>query len=74
MNNTVSMNMFVDTLRNNVDDFLNTTSFPGLILTVQRVLVQHSLNDTSAARSLIKDLLSCSSHSAAIQQLFKYMM
>lgn len=74
MDNIVTMNTFTDILKKNIDLILDTTTLPGIVLAVQRILVQNKLDNTEAGRELTKALLQCTSHADAAQQLFKYMM
>ena len=74
MDNIVTMNTFTDVLKKNIDEILATTTVPGVVLAVQKVLVQNNLDETEASRQLTRELLSSLSHADAVQKVFKYMM
>lgn len=74
MDNTVTINTFTDVLKKNIDEILATTTVPGVVLAVQKVLVQNNLDETEAGRQLTRELLSSLSHTDAVQKVFKYMM
>lgn len=74
MGNIVTMNTFTDILKKNIDEILDTTTVPGVVLAVQKVLIQNSLDETEAGRQLTRELLSSLSHTDAVQKVFKYMM
>lgn len=74
MDNTVTMNTFTDALKKNIDEILATTTVPGVVLAVQKVLIQNNLDETTAGRQLTRELLSSLSHTDAVQKVFKYMM
>ena len=74
MDNTVTINTFTDVLKKNIDEILATTTVPGVVLAVQKVLIQNNLDETTAGRQLTRELLSSLSHTAAVQKVFKYMM
>ena len=74
MDNTVTINTFTDVLKKNIDEILATTTVPGVVLAVQKVLVQNNLDETEAGHQLTRELLSSLSHTDAVQKVFKYMM
>lgn len=74
MDNIVTMNTFTDVLKKNIDEILATTTVPGAVLAVQKVLVQNNLDETKVGRQLTRELLSSLSHTDAVQKVFKYMM
>ena len=74
MDSIVTMNTFTDVLKKNIDEILATTTVPGVVLAVQKVLVQNNLDETEAGRQLTRELLSSLSHTDAVQKVFKYMM
>ena len=74
MDNIVTMNTFTDVLKKNIDEILATTTVPGVVLAVQKVLIQNNLDETTAGRQLTRELLSSLSHTDAVQKVFKYMM
>ena len=74
MDTIVTMNTFTDVLKKNIDEILATTTVPGAVLAVQKVLVQNNLDETEAGRQLTRELLSSLSHTDAVQKVFKYMM
>ena len=74
MDNIVTMNTFTDILKKNIDEILATTTVPGVVLAVQKVLIQNSLDETEAGRQLTRELLSSLSHTDAVQKVFKYMV
>ena len=74
MDTIVTMNTFTDVLKKNIDEILATTTVPGIVLAVQKVLVQNNLDETEAGRQLTRELLSSLSHTDAVQKVFKYMM
>ena len=74
MDNIVTMNTFTDVLKKNIDEILATTTVPGAVLAVQKVLIQNNLDETTAGRQLTRELLSSLSHTDAVQKVFKYMM
>lgn len=74
MDNIVTMNTFTDVLKKNIDEILATTTVPGAVLAVQKVLIQNNLDETLAGRQLTRELLSSLSHTDAVQKVFKYMM
>ena len=74
MDNTVTINTFTDVLKKNIDEILATTTVPGVVLAVQKVLVQNNLDETAAGRQLTRELLSSLSHTDAVQKVFKYMI
>ena len=74
MDTIVTMNTFTDVLKKNIDEILATTTVPGVVLAVQKVLVQNNLDETEAGRQLTRELLSSLSHTDAVQKVFKYMM
>lgn len=74
MDNIVTMNTFTDVLKKNIDEILATTTVPGVVLAVQKVLIQNNLDETEAGRQLTRELLSSLSHTDAVQKVFKYMM
>ena len=74
MDTIVTINTFTDVLKKNIDEILATTTVPGVVLAVQKVLVQNNLDETEAGRQLTRELLSSLSHTDAVQKVFKYMM
>ena len=74
MDTIVTMNTFTDVLKKNIDDILDTATVPGVVLAVQKVLIQNNLDGTKAGRQLTRELLSSLSHTDAVQKVFKYMM
>lgn len=74
MDNIVTMNTFTDVLKKNIDEILATTTVPGIVLAVQKVLIQNNLDETKVGRQLTRELLSSLSHTDAVQKVFKYMM
>ena len=74
MDNIVTMNTFTDVLKKNIDEILATTTVPGAVLAVQKVLIQNNLDETTAGRQLTREILSSLSHTDAVQKVFKYMM
>lgn len=74
MDTIVTMNTFTDVLKKNIDEILATTTVPGIVLAVQKVLIQNNLDETEAGRQLTRELLSSLSHTDAVQKVFKYMM
>ena len=74
MDTIVTMNTFTDVLKKNIDEILATTTVPGVVLAVQKVLIQNNLDETEAGRQLTRELLSSLSHTDAVQKVFKYMM
>ena len=74
MDTIVTMNTFTDVLKKNIDDILDTATVPGVVLAVQKVLIQNNLDETEAGHQLTHELLSSLSHTDAIQKVFKYMM
>lgn len=74
MVDVVAMNTFTDVLKKNIDEILDTATVPGVVLAVQKVLIQNNLDETEAGHRLTRELLSSRSHTDAIQKVFKYMM
>lgn len=74
MDTIVTMNTFTDVLKKNIDEILATTTVPGVVLAVQKVLIQNNLDETKVGRQLTRELLSSLSHTDAVQKVFKYMM
>ena len=74
MDTIVTMNTFTDVLKKNIDEILDTATVPGVVLAVQKVLIQNNLDKTTAGRQLTRELLSGLSHTDAVQKVFKYMM
>lgn len=74
MDTIVTMNTFTDVLKKNIDEILDTATVPGVVLAVQKVLIQNNLDETEAGRQLTRELLSSLSHTDAVQKVFKYMM
>lgn len=74
MDTIVTMNTFTDVLKKNIDEILATTTVPGIVLAVQKVLIQNNLDETKVGRQLTRELLSSLSHTDAVQKVFKYMM
>ena len=74
MVDVVAMNTFTDVLKKNIDEILDTATVPGVVLAVQKVLIQNNLDKTTAGRQLTRELLSSLSHTDAVQKVFKYMM
>ena len=68
------MNKFTDVLKDNMDKLINTETLPGLVLTVQKTLVEHNLENTRPAHQLVNALLHSTGHDEAIQTLFKFMI
>lgn len=74
MDTIVTMNTFTDVLKKNIDEILDTATVLGVVLAVQKVLIQNNLDETAAGHQLTRELLSSRSHTDAVQKLFKYMM
>ena len=70
----ISMNVFTDTLKKNRDFiFDNTSTLPGIVLAVQKVLVDSNLNETEEGKLLVNTLLQAQSYNDAIGIILNFM-
>ena len=70
----ISMNVFTDTLKKNRDFIFDTTStLPGIVLAVQKVLVDSNLNETKEGKLLVNTLLQAQSYNDAISIILDFM-
>ena len=69
-----NMNVFTDVLKKNREFIFDTTStLPGIVLAVQKVLVDNDLNETKEGRLLVNNLLQALSYNDAVGIVIDFM-
>ena len=69
-----NMNIFTDVLKKNRDFIFDKTStLPGIVLAVQKVLVDNNLNETEEGKLLVSTLLQARSYNDAVGIIIDFM-
>jgi hypothetical protein len=69
-----NMNVFTDVLKKNREFIFDKTStLPGIVLAVQKVLVDNDLNETEEGKLLVNTLLQALSYNDAVGIIIDFM-
>ena len=69
-----NMNVFTDVLKKNREFIFDKTStLPGIVLAVQKVLVDNDLNETKEGKLLVNTLLQALSYNDAVGIIIDFM-